>query len=120
MRLLLSSLLVKWRTKASTSYTKDEFIHLYQYLKEIHYPLQDVEKVDHSSYKIQPAKFKVRDGWKLRPDQEPVYEFLLNNPTGSKLVPLATGSGKTAVSLITLGTIKKRLGIVILPTYLHW
>ena len=97
---------------------KRQFIHLYQYLKEIHYPLQDVEKVDHSSYKIQPAKFKVRDGWKLRPDQEPVYEFLLNNPTGSKLVPLATGSGKTAVSLITLGTIKKRLGIVILPTYI--
>lgn len=96
----------------------NQFVHLYHYLKEINYTLVVDEKVDERNYLVVEAPMVVRDGWVLRDDQTPVGEFILNDPTKSKLVPLATGSGKTFVSLYCLGQIKQRVGIVVVPKYM--
>lgn len=96
----------------------NQFVHLYHYLKEINYKLEITDKVDERDYPVTIADMIVRDGWELRDKQIPVSEFLLTNPVKSKLVPLATGSGKTFVSLYTLAQLKQRMGIVILPAYI--
>lgn len=96
----------------------NQFIHLYHYLKDINYSMELSEKIDKRDYKVESTDFRVRDNWKLRDYQVPVYEFLLDNPVKSKLVPLQTGLGKTAIFLYTAATIRQRLAIVILPTYI--
>lgn len=92
-----------------------QFAHLYHYLKDQGVTLVASEVEDYRDYIVKKTKYKVREGWKLREGQVPVSEFLLDDPSGSKLVPLATGSGKTATALITLGVLKKRFAIIILP-----
>lgn len=72
----------------------NQFIHLYHYLDKLGYKLIPDEKIDKRDYKIISGDFKVRDHWKLRDYQVPVVEFLLNNPTKSKLIPIQTGKGK--------------------------
>lgn len=97
----------------------NQFIHLYNYLTKINYPLTVDIKEDRRDYKIQPADYTIREGWKLRDYQVPVYEFLINDPTKSKLVPLQTGQGKTSIALFSVASLKQRLGIVILPVYIE-
>lgn len=94
-----------------------QFVHLYHYLKEIGYHLKVDEKVDSKVYNIISTNFKVREGWELRDNQKPVYEFLLNQPSKSKLVPLATGSGKSFISLAAIATLSKRLAVVVLSQF---
>jgi len=96
----------------------NQFIHLYQHLKEINYPLVVENKIDERDYTPIPADMSVRDGWVLREKQVPVAEFILDNPTKSKLIPLNMGSGKTFVSLHSIAQLKQRLAIVILPAYI--
>ena len=96
----------------------NQFIHLYHHLDKLGYKLTPDEKIDKRQYDIVPGDFKVRDGWELRDYQIPVVEFLLDNPTKSKLVPIQTGRGKTFTALHTIGQINERLGIVILPQYI--
>lgn len=96
----------------------NQFIHLYHYLEKLGYKLVPDEKIDKRDYKIIPGDFKVRDHWELRDYQVPIVEFLLDNPTKSKLVPIQTGKGKTFIALYTIGQINQRLGIVILPSYI--
>lgn len=72
----------------------NQFVHFYHYLKGMNYTLVIDEKINKSDYPCIPADMAVRDGWVLRDNQVPVSEFILNNPVKSKLVPLATGSGK--------------------------
>lgn len=96
----------------------NQFVHLYHYLKEINYKLEITEKIDERNYPIVEANMVVRDGWVLRDKQLPVAEFLLTEPTKSKLVPLATGSGKTFVSLHSIAQLKQRLAIVVVPKYM--
>lgn len=107
----------KIKGKGIYQFHNTQFVHLYQYLKDVNYPLKVDEKEDERVYKAVSTNFKVRDGWELRPHQKPVYDFLLADPTKSKLVPLATGQGKTATFLITLAQIKKRLAVVILSRF---
>lgn len=97
---------------------RTQFIHFYQHLKEIGYRLTDFEQINEFDYTPVPTSFKIRDGWALRDIQIPIYNFLLDNPIGSKLVPVNMGVGKTAISLITTGTIKHRLAVVILPGFI--
>jgi len=71
-----------------------QFIHFYQFLKEHNKVPSQVEKIDNRDYTSVNSEFNIREGWKLREDQIPVRDFLLNNPTKSKLIPLQTGFGK--------------------------
>lgn len=96
-----------------------QFSHFFHYLKDKGINLTVHETEDLRQYNDVTANFEVKEGWVLRDEQEPVYEFLIKNPVKSKMIPLVTGSGKTAVSLIAIGTLNKRLGIVIQPTYLE-
>lgn len=74
----------------------NQFIHLYHHLDKLGYKLIPDEKIDKRDYKIIEADMKVRDGWELRDYQIPIVDFLLDNPTKSKLVPIQTGKGKAA------------------------
>lgn len=94
-----------------------QFVHLYHYLKEINFPLAVSEKIDERDYHVIQTDFKVRDGWELREDQVPAYEFLTNNPVKSKLIPMQMGDGKTLTSLVSIATLKKRLAVVILSRF---
>lgn len=96
----------------------NQFIHFYNYLEKIGYKISVDNKIDKRDYKIVEADYEIREGWELRDYQIPVVEFLLNNPTKSKLVPLPTGYGKTLVSLWTIGKLRQRLGIVLLPAFI--
>lgn len=97
----------------------NQFIHLYHYLHSVNYKLEPTEKIDKRNYEVATSNVAVRDGWKLRDYQVAVSDFLLNNPIKSKLVPMPTGSGKTATSLISLANLKQRLSIVILPVFIE-
>lgn len=95
-----------------------QFLHFKKYLEQISFSASIDEKVDKRDYNIQVADMKVREGWIPRENQIPVIDFLLKNPTRSKLVPLQTGQGKTFISLYALSKLSQRVGIVILPTYI--
>lgn len=97
----------------------NQFIHLFHYLDQLGYKLTPDEKIDMREYAIVPGDFKVREGWSPYDYQEPIIEFLLDNPIKSKLVPIQTGKGKTSTALFTIGKLNQRLGIVILPTYIE-
>jgi len=97
---------------------RNQFFHLYNYLNKLNYQLTVEDKIDERNYETIFANMTVRDGWKLREKQVPVADFILNNPTGSKLIPLSTGSGKTFISLYSIAKLKQRLAIVILPAYI--
>lgn len=97
----------------------NQFIHFYHELQKIGFNINPDEKIDKRDYKVIDADFQIRDNWELRDYQKPIMEFLLDNPTKSKLVPIQTGKGKTLTSLYTIGHIRQRLGIVILPTYIE-
>lgn len=109
----------KIRDKSIWQLHTTQFIHLYQYLKEINYPFKLDEKIDETDYKVVDTNFKARDNWVLKEKQVPVYEFLINDPVKSKLIPLVMGAGKTSISLISIAALKKRLAIVILPTFIE-
>lgn len=108
----------KIKNRAVWQLHNNQFVHLYHYLKDINYKLVIDQKYDERNYLAVEADMRVRDGWVLRDDQIPVGEFILNDPTKSKLVPLATGSGKTFVSLHCIAQLKKRLAIVVVPKYM--
>ena len=79
---------------------RTQFIHFYQQLKEIGYRLTDFEQINEFDYTPVPTSFKIRDGWALRDIQIPIYNFLLDNPIGSKLVPVNMGVGKQLSHLL--------------------
>ncbi len=97
----------------------NQFIHLYHHLEKLGFPFKPDEKIDERNYNVIPTDFKVRDHWELRDYQKPVVEFILDNPTKTKLIPLKMGRGKTLSSLYCIGQIRQRLGIVILPTFIE-
>ena len=80
----------------------NQFFHLHDYLigNGIDISRECTERVNARTYDIVPTSFKVRDGWIPKDYQEPIVEFLVNNPGKSKLVPIQTGKGK-ATSLYT-------------------
>ena len=98
----------------------NQFKHLMSVLVESGYkidlPKENIE--DKRDYKVVKTNFKVRSQWTLREEQQPVTDFLLDSPSGAKLVPLATGSGKTFIALNVIGTLKERMAIIIQPTFI--
>lgn len=93
-----------------------QFAHFYHYLKDMNEKI-DASFIDEREYKVAEEDYKVREGLTLHDDQVPVYDFIMVDPTKSKLVPLVTGSGKTVISLIALGHLKKRIGVIILSQF---
>lgn len=108
----------KVKDKADYQLHSVQFIHFYQYLKELGTTLGHVDKIDNRSYDIASADFKIREGWKFRDDQVPVRDFIMEDPKGSILIPLTMGSGKTSIALMTIAEMQQRLAIVILPAYI--
>jgi superfamily II DNA or RNA helicase len=96
----------------------NQFLHLYEFLTMSGYTLTDVVKHDCRDYQIDLENYIVKDGWKLTEKQEPMVEFLTQNPSKSRLLGLQTGGGKTVVSLFSLAKIGWRTAIVILPQYI--
>jgi superfamily II DNA or RNA helicase len=95
----------------------NQFAHLYHYLTELNYSLDNVTKIDNRDYNEVSTDFKIRPKWKPREDQKPAIEFLTTNPVKSKMISLKTGEGKTFISMYSIGKLKKRLALVILPTF---
>lgn len=98
----------------------NQFKHFLSYLSEQSFVFdvarENVE--DKREYPVKKTSFKVRKQWKLREDQKPVNEFLMDSPKGSKLVPLNTGVGKTFIALNAVGALKQRMGVIILPSFI--
>lgn len=62
----------------------------------------------------------IRSGWVLRDYQQNAHDFILEesmDDNHSRLVAMATGTGKTATAIITTATFKKRTMIVVLAAY---
>lgn len=99
-------------------FTNTQFKHFNVYLKGMGYTFKDYEFINKRDYEHIVEDYKVRDGWVLREEQEPVAEFIEECVTGTRLLPLATGSGKTFIALNSLGRLKNRFAIVIMPTFI--
>jgi superfamily II DNA or RNA helicase len=103
--------------------------HIGQYAEFIEYMDQNLVRPE--LYTIvrkdlyEPVKIEVslRPSYTLFDYQEDVKAFILDetidNDNNSRLVALQTGKGKTLTSLATIGDIKTRTMIVILPTYME-
>lgn len=98
---------------------RNQFTHFLHHLQTLGEPLTNYEMEDCKTYDIVKEDYKNREQWKLRDEQIPVNEFLKDNPVKSKLVPLATGSGKTILALYTIGELKSRLGIIVLSQFVE-
>lgn len=73
----------------------NQFIHFLHYLKELGDGLGEVERLEATDYEIVRHEYEVRSKWVLRDYQEPIVEFITNNPVKSKMVSLQTGRGKS-------------------------
>lgn len=63
--------------------------------------------------------FKMRPGFILREDQEPISEYIRSEPEKrSKMVGLQTGKGKTVIACEALSQIHKRVVLVTKPMYI--
>ena len=107
----------KIRNKNIFHMHSNQFVHFYHYLKEINYNLVIDEKIDKRDYYVSKADMSMRDNWVLRDNQIPIRDFLVENPTKSKLVPLQTGFGKGIITLAALAELKKRTAIVVLSKF---
>ncbi len=96
----------------------NQFKHLYHHLKAISYPLHVDATEKYLDYEVSLEDISLREGWVLREHQVPIVDFLMNNPSKSKLVPIQTGQGKGMVSLAASAILKHRIGVVILPTFI--
>ena len=96
----------------------NQFRHLLYILKEANYDLRELVRVDEREYEIDSGGYTVREGWVLREDQEGISDFITIDPTGTKLVSLQTGKGKTFVALHSLAKVNMRIGVVILPGFI--
>ena len=73
---------------------RNQFTHFIHFLQTSGESLQNYVTEDHRDYNPVIEDYKIKKGWALKDDQLGVNAFLKENPTKSKLVPLATGSGK--------------------------
>lgn len=99
-------------------FSNSQFRHLLYYLKQQGILLDKATQKDERDYKSRKIKYKVRKNWVLREEQVPVVEFILKDSTGTKLVPLATGVGKTFVALNALAEIGEFFAVVIEPKFM--
>lgn len=108
----------KLKTENTYVFHTNQFLHLVHYLDQIGFKFTDVVKGDMRKYEIELENYLVKDGWVLNEEQVPMSDFLVTNPSKSRLLALRTGGGKTVVSLISLARIGWRTAVVILPTYI--
>ena len=73
---------------------RNQFTHFLHWLQLRNEVLENYRTEDYRVYEVTKEDYIIRPKWQLREDQKPVNEFLKDNPIKSKLVPLATGSGK--------------------------
>ena len=73
---------------------RNQFTHFLHWLQLRNEVLENYRTEDHRAYEVTKEDYVIRPKWQLREDQKPVNDFLKDNPVKSKLVPLATGSGK--------------------------
>lgn len=97
----------------------NQFLHLRHELGLNGFSFDGSEVIDKREYTPEFLDYKTREGLSLRPHQVPAVEFITKEPVRSKLLPLATGSGKTFSSLFALAQVKMLIGIVIVPTYIE-
>lgn len=108
----------KLKTENTYVFHTNQFLHLCYYLDQIGFKFTDVIKGDARKYEVELESYLIKDGWVLTEEQQPMCDFLVNNPSKSRLLALRTGGGKTVVSLISLAKIGWRTAIVILPGYI--
>lgn len=96
----------------------NQFRHFLSYCKDQNFELQNVERINETDYSVKKLPISTRPKWKLREDQQPVFDFVTDGTSNVKLLPLSTGSGKTVCAMMSLGTRKERMGIVILPQFI--
>lgn len=95
-----------------------QFAHFYHYLKDRNEKIE-ATFIDERNYRVAMEDYKIKEGRKLKDEQVPIYDFVMNDPTKSKLIPVTMGVGKTTISLICLGNLKKRIGIIILSQFME-
>lgn len=100
-------------------FSNSQFRHLLYYLKMRGIALEKAKQKDEREYKVRKMEFKVRPNWKLREEQIPVVDFILKDPTGTKLVPLATGVGKTFVALNALAKLGMFFSVLVETTFME-
>lgn len=99
-------------------FTNKQFKHLNFYLNGIGYKITNYKVIDRKNYNVDIIGHKVLEKWSLRDHQEPVDDFIKANPKGTLQIPLATGTGKTFISINAIAEDGKRFAITILPTFM--
>lgn len=97
-----------------------QFSQFYRYLKDnLGIDIRkDAEVINYTEYEVEEGLYKANPKFVLKEEQVPVFNFILENRGGTCLIPLATGVGKTVVSLLALAEINQRFAMVILPTFI--
>lgn len=97
-----------------------QFGQLYSWLRQTrNIDIKELSTIeDYREYEIDKDLYRARPHFQLRDNQKPVNEFVKNNPSGTRLVPLATGSGKTVIAMVTLAELNMKFGMIILPTFI--
>lgn len=96
----------------------NQFRHLLHFLRERSFNFKDVIRDDKREYEHAQEDYRVRQGWSLHDYQEPVVDFIVKDPKGSKMISMQTGKGKSLVALYSLAQVKMRMAVVILPAYI--
>lgn len=96
----------------------NQFRHLLYFLKQYEYKIDHAVTEDKRKYETVEENYKVREGWNLRDEQIAPSKFITDKPTGSKMINLQTGAGKTFLALYSLAKVNMRIAVVILPTYI--
>lgn len=72
----------------------NQFKHFIHFARESNFILDEPVRENFINFDADEVNHTVREGWSLRQHQLPVREFILNGETKSKLISMATGTGK--------------------------
>jgi len=98
---------------------RNQFTHLKHYLNMENYPLHIDETIDYTNYEIELYDYSLNEGWVPYEYQDKIIEFITDNKTKTKLIPIQTGKGKSLIALAALSKIKCRVGLIIQPTFIE-
>lgn len=90
---------------------RNHMMDLLEHLKRSGVLDSDVTVIFAEPYKPQPSNLVLKPGVALYDYQEPIHEFL-QMPKPTRVLPLQTGKGKTAISLFTIAHAKVRAAVV--------
>lgn len=103
---------------SSYTITNKQFSQLIGYLAKNGVDIRKSDVVYKRDYDVEQMDYKVRPNWELREKQIAPYRFVMMEPSGCKLLPLATGTGKTFISLYILAQLQQRFAILIEPKFI--